>query len=158
MQHPQCPVPRAAGDNCPDHPAACCPAGRLQLLKLPTHQPWPDGSPHVPHPLHWALPRDVSAGRRWVTCSSDITGSGQCPLSHTWSQLEADFKSKLLLDKSKRDESATTREKFIPCMGGEQCLVSFSNLNASLDVRRMHPLIGECGTALFLFQARLLQK
>lgn len=42
-------------------------------------------------------------------------------------------------------------------MGGEkihprQCLVSFSNLNGSLDVRRICPLTGEHGTAL----ARLL--
>lgn len=41
----------------------------------------------------------------------------------------------------------------IPCMGGEkihprQRLVSFSNLNGSLDVRRMCPLTGERGTAL----------
>lgn len=100
MQHPQRPVPHAAGDNCTAHPTACCPANQegLQPLELPTHQPCLAGSPRVPHSLQ------VCRGR-CVTCSSNNGGSGQRLLSRTWSQSEAVFQSKLLLDKSKRDVS-----------------------------------------------------
>lgn len=83
--------------------------GGLQPLEPTPCQPCPDGSPHVPRPLPRALPRDKSGpGGRCATCSSNMADSGQRPLSHTRSQLEADFKPKSLLYKRRRDVSVRT--------------------------------------------------
>lgn len=127
-------VPHTAQDNCTDPPIVLQ-TEELQFLELPTPQLCLSGSPHIPHPV-----QDKSAGGSCGTHSSGLIDQGQCPLSHTWSRLDPDSKSKSLLNKTKRDVSVTTRKRFIPCMGGEkiharQCLVSISNVNGPLDIK-----------------------
>lgn len=108
----------------------------------------PAGSPHLPHSLPWALPKDKSVWGRCVTCSSNTAGSGQHPLSHPWSQSEADFKSKSLLYKRRSDVLA---KRFLAwmerkCIPGSIWFPSATEM--ALWTGDECPRTGQCSTTL----------